>query len=153
MPAGSAEIEKIFLDYFAAQGLQTAPTAFDGRSDYRAFIQNGIPAGGLFTGAEAAQDRGAGRELRRRRGRAVRPVLPRVLRHAGDAHGRPAGDRAAQPATAASMGGIGFVGLDQMSDAAAHATITLAQSTAMLNGERAKGNFNTDEKIAEQAAR
>ena len=38
-----------------------------------------------------------------------------------------------------------------MSDAAAHATITLAQSSAMLNGERAKGNFNTDEKIAEQA--
>ena len=38
--------------------------------------------------------------------------------------------------------------LNQMSDAAAHATITLAQSTAMLNDERAKGNFNTDEKIA-----
>ena len=34
-----------------------------------------------------------------------------------------------------------------MSDAAAHATITLAQSTAMLNGERAKGNFNTDKKM------
>jgi len=32
--------------------LATAPTAFDGRSDYRAFIVNGIPAGGLFTGAE-----------------------------------------------------------------------------------------------------
>ena len=52
VPAASAAIEKIFNDYFAAQGLPTAPTAFDGRSDYRAFIQNGIPAGGLFTGAE-----------------------------------------------------------------------------------------------------
>ena len=30
----------------------TAPTEFDGRSDYFAFINNGIPAGGLFTGAE-----------------------------------------------------------------------------------------------------
>ena len=40
-----------------------------------------------------------------------------------------------------------------MPDAAAHATITLAQSSAMLNGERAKGNFNTDANIAEQAAR
>ena len=47
--------------------------------------------------------------------------------------------------------GNGFVGLDQMSDAAAHATIVLVQSSAMLNGERAKGNFNTDEKIIEQA--
>ena len=28
------------------------PTAFDGRSDYDAFISVGIPAGGLFTGAE-----------------------------------------------------------------------------------------------------
>ena len=27
-------------------------TAFSGRSDYQAFINTGIPAGGLFTGAE-----------------------------------------------------------------------------------------------------
>lgn len=51
-PEGSAEIEKTFTDYFASQGLATAPTAFDGRSDYFAFIDAGIPAGGLFTGAE-----------------------------------------------------------------------------------------------------
>ncbi|MGN6273412.1 MAG: M28 family peptidase [Protaetiibacter sp.] len=51
-PDGSAEIEKTFTDYFASQGLATAPTAFDGRSDYFAFIDAGIPAGGLFTGAE-----------------------------------------------------------------------------------------------------
>ena len=37
-PEGSAEIEKTFTDYFASQGLATAPTAFDGRSDYFAFI-------------------------------------------------------------------------------------------------------------------
>ena len=30
----------------------TDPTAFDGRSDYGPFIANGVPAGGLFTGAE-----------------------------------------------------------------------------------------------------
>ena len=34
------------------QGLPTEPTAFDGRSDYGPFIAAGIPAGGLFTGAE-----------------------------------------------------------------------------------------------------
>lgn len=51
-PEGSAQIEKVFNDYFASQGLATAPTAFDGRSDYFGFINAGIPAGGLFTGAE-----------------------------------------------------------------------------------------------------
>lgn len=30
----------------------TEPTAFDGRSDFGPFIANGVPPGGLFTGAE-----------------------------------------------------------------------------------------------------
>jgi Zn-dependent M28 family amino/carboxypeptidase len=51
-PAGSGEIERVFNEYFAAQGLETEPTAFDGRSDYGPFIAAGIPAGGLFSGAE-----------------------------------------------------------------------------------------------------
>ena len=51
-PEGSAFLEWLFNDYFQDQGLATAPTAFDGRSDYGPFIQAGIPAGGLFTGAE-----------------------------------------------------------------------------------------------------
>jgi Zn-dependent M28 family amino/carboxypeptidase len=53
-PEGSALIERIFLSYFKKQGLFNEPTAFDGRSDYGPFIAEGvgIPAGGLFTGAE-----------------------------------------------------------------------------------------------------
>ena len=51
-PAGSHAIEEVFEEYFASQGLASEPTAFDGRSDYDAFISAGIPAGGLFTGAE-----------------------------------------------------------------------------------------------------
>ncbi|KAL1958897.1 hypothetical protein VTO42DRAFT_3450 [Malbranchea cinnamomea] len=51
-PAGSAEIEALFEKYFDDQGIAHFPTAFDGRSDYEAFILNGIPAGGIFTGAE-----------------------------------------------------------------------------------------------------
>ena len=79
-PAGSAEIEALFLDYFASQGLPTEPTAFDGRSDYGPFIAAGIPAGGLFTGAEEIKTPAAGCGLRRNRGPAVRPVLPPGLR-------------------------------------------------------------------------
>jgi Zn-dependent M28 family amino/carboxypeptidase len=51
-PPGSAEIEDVFNDYFDSVGLGHAPTAFDGRSDYGPFIARGVPAGGLFTGAE-----------------------------------------------------------------------------------------------------
>lgn len=51
-PAGSARIEQIFGDWFSAQGLAYLETPFDGRSDYGPFIWTGIPAGGLFTGAE-----------------------------------------------------------------------------------------------------
>ncbi|MET0410495.1 MAG: M28 family peptidase, partial [Polyangiaceae bacterium] len=51
-PPGSEQIEGFFLDHFASLGLPTAPTAFDGRSDYGPFIERGIPAGGLFSGAE-----------------------------------------------------------------------------------------------------
>ncbi|WP_433825228.1 M28 family metallopeptidase [Actinoplanes sp. CA-015351] len=54
-PDGSGEIEAVFNDYFAAQGLASDPTAFDGRSDYGPFIAVGIPAGGLFSGAEGVK--------------------------------------------------------------------------------------------------
>jgi Zn-dependent M28 family amino/carboxypeptidase len=57
-PTGSAEIESMFQSWFDAEGLQTEPTAFDGRSDYGPFIWSGIPAGGLFTGAEQRMSAG-----------------------------------------------------------------------------------------------
>ncbi len=61
-PAGSAEAEKLFEDYFKDEaGLNTVPTELDGRSDYGPFLDAGIPTGGLFTGAEgikAAEEQG-----------------------------------------------------------------------------------------------
>ncbi|MFC7278463.1 M20/M25/M40 family metallo-hydrolase [Paractinoplanes rhizophilus] len=51
-PAGSAQIEQTLADYFASIGVPTRGTDFDGRSDYGPFIAAGIPAGGIFTGAE-----------------------------------------------------------------------------------------------------
>jgi Zn-dependent M28 family amino/carboxypeptidase len=51
-PVGSDVIEARFRRFFAARGLPVESTPFDGRSDYQAFINSGIPAGGLFTGAE-----------------------------------------------------------------------------------------------------
>lgn len=52
-PYGSDRIEKAFVDYFnAKKEVELEGTDFDGRSDYGPFIAAGIPAGGLFTGAE-----------------------------------------------------------------------------------------------------
>ncbi|MEV4802889.1 M28 family metallopeptidase [Nonomuraea sp. NPDC049421] len=51
-PAGSAKIERQLADFFKSRKLPTVGTDFDGRSDYGPFIAVGIPAGGIFTGAE-----------------------------------------------------------------------------------------------------
>jgi Zn-dependent M28 family amino/carboxypeptidase len=51
-PPGSATIEAGFKSFFDAQGSPSVPTKFDGRSDYRAYLENGIACGGLSTGAE-----------------------------------------------------------------------------------------------------
>ncbi|MBA3738207.1 MAG: M28 family peptidase [Actinobacteria bacterium] len=54
-PPGSGAIEAMFHRYFEARGLASAETPFSGRSDYGPFIAAGIPAGGLFTGAEGVK--------------------------------------------------------------------------------------------------
>ncbi|MEQ6901797.1 M28 family metallopeptidase [Nocardioides sp. YIM 152588] len=51
-PVGSDDIEALFEKFYADRGIPSEPTAFSGRSDYQAFINNGVPSGGLFTGAE-----------------------------------------------------------------------------------------------------
>lgn len=52
VPEGSVQIEDLFESYFTSVGLPYDDAEFSGRSDYQAFINAGIPAGGLFTGAE-----------------------------------------------------------------------------------------------------
>ncbi len=51
-PPGSAQIEAQLAAFFDGRGLGHVGTDFDGRSDYGPFIAIGIPAGGIFTGAE-----------------------------------------------------------------------------------------------------
>jgi Zn-dependent M28 family amino/carboxypeptidase len=120
-PEGSAQIEELFLDYFESQGLPAEPTEFSGRSDYGPFIEVGIPAGGLFTGAEGIKT----------------PEQEEI-------YGGTAGEQYDQcyHLSCDTIDNLSLEALDQMSDAAAHATISLAQSTQAINGERGKGNFN-----------
>eukprot|EP00339_Tiarina_fusa_P009908 CAMPEP_0117075546 /NCGR_PEP_ID=MMETSP0472-20121206/53265_1 /TAXON_ID=693140 ORGANISM="Tiarina fusus, Strain LIS" /NCGR_SAMPLE_ID=MMETSP0472 /ASSEMBLY_ACC=CAM_ASM_000603 /LENGTH=441 /DNA_ID=CAMNT_0004801101 /DNA_START=90 /DNA_END=1415 /DNA_ORIENTATION=+ len=49
---GCVNIEGLLTNFFDFDNLPWNLTEFTGRSDYGPFIENGIPAGGLFTGAE-----------------------------------------------------------------------------------------------------
>jgi Zn-dependent M28 family amino/carboxypeptidase len=52
IPPGSQAIEDVYEQYYTLIGEPFTDTEYSGRSDYEAFINSGIPAGGLFTGAE-----------------------------------------------------------------------------------------------------
>jgi Zn-dependent M28 family amino/carboxypeptidase len=112
---GSAIIEDVFLDYFAAKGLPTEPTAFDGRSDYGPFIAAGagIPAGGLFTGAEGIKTE---EQAATYGGTAGEPYDP------------------CYHLSCDNLGNLSLRGLEEMADAAAHATYVLAQSPKLPRG-------------------
>lgn len=52
VPEGSPGIERTLVAYLESAGKTAQDTSFDGRSDYDAFTMAGVPAGGLFSGAE-----------------------------------------------------------------------------------------------------
>ncbi|AUI53497.1 PA domain-containing protein [Arthrobacter crystallopoietes] len=120
-PNGSAHIEHVFNDYFTSQGLASAPTAFDGRSDYAAFIANGIPAGGLFTGAEGEKTAKEAEKFGGMEGEAYDPCYHQACD---------------------DIENVSMTALDEMSDAIAHTTLTFAETTSAVNGT-AKGGSNT----------
>ncbi|WP_394250089.1 M28 family peptidase [Arthrobacter pityocampae] len=124
-PAGSGQIEQDFHDYFASVGLASGETAFSGRSDYGPFIAEGIPAGGLFTGAEG-----------------IKTAEQATL--FGGVAGAPYD--ACYHAACDDTNNLSIAALDQMSDAVAHLTVTYAMSTLDVNGAGApvKGNGPKD---------
>ncbi len=116
-PSGSGLIESVFLDYFDDQGLPTEPTAFDGGTDYAPFIEVGIPAGGLFTGAT---------EIKTEEQAAI--------------YGGTAGEAydACYHEACDDFDNASLEALDQTSDAAAHAVLTAAQSRESVNARVAR---------------
>jgi Zn-dependent M28 family amino/carboxypeptidase len=112
-PAGSANIERVFNRYFAAKGLETEPTAFDGRSDYSPFIDRGIPAGGLFSGAEDVK---TAKEAKIYGGTAGEPYDPCYHQACDD------------------ISNLSVRALNQMSDGVAHATLTYANDEELFVG-------------------
>jgi Zn-dependent M28 family amino/carboxypeptidase len=123
-PNGSSLVEKVFLDYFASQGLSTVPSEFDGRSDYFGFISNGIPAGGLFTGAEGVK-----------------------TAEEAELFGGTAGAAydACYHSACDDITNINAEVLEQMADAITHSTLTFAETTSAINGTgKGKGSGSID---------
>ena len=101
-----------------SQGLAYETIPFDGRSDYDAFTEVGIPAGGIFAGAE------------------VPKTAEQVLLYGGTA------DVPFDPCyhqLCDTLAHINEQGLQEHKDAAVHAILTFAQTTSSVHGT-AKGS-------------
>ena len=135
IPDGSAAIEDVFESFYTLVGEPYDDTEFSGRSDYQAFINNGIPASGLFTGAEVqktaeqaaiwggtvgaqfdpcyhagvrhVRQRRRARARRQHRRHRLRRADVRLLDRVGERRPRPA--RAGQPAAAGARRPRGHV--------------------------------------------
>ncbi|HEU0182996.1 MAG TPA: M20/M25/M40 family metallo-hydrolase [Agromyces mariniharenae] len=123
-PNGSGTIEGVFNDFFASQGEPTEPTDFDGRSDYFGFIEAGIPAGGLFTGAEGIKSAQQAAIFGGTAGVAYDPCYH---------------------AACDDIDNLDDDTLGLMSDAVAHSTLVFAETTSAVNGTgkgKAVGHFD-----------
>ncbi len=121
-PPGSEDIEALWLDYFGDRGLATEPTAFDGRSDYGPFIAAGIPAGGLFSGAEGIKTAAQAATYGGIAGEQYDPCYHEVC---DTFDGTGSGSGATAP-------GLGPVVLDQFSDAMAFAVLTYSKDVSSV---------------------
>ena len=113
-PYGSAQIEKTFVDFFDQRlGIETEGTDFSGRSDYGEFIAVGIPAGGLFTGAEGIKTAAQAAKWGGTAGLAYDPCYHQVCDN---------------------LGNVDRVALDRNLDAMAWSVGIYAYSTEEING-------------------
>ncbi len=122
-PEGSAQIEQTFELYYSMLGWPFKGTDFSGRSDYGPFIAAGIPAGGLFTGAEGIK-------------------TPEEV----GLWGGTAGDQydPCYHLACDTFDNINLNALDVNSDAVAYATLQYAMNTSEVNNVRGKGNFKQE---------
>lgn len=134
IPPGSAEIEDVFEQFYQSQGLPFKDTDFSGRSDYGPFIAVGIPAGGLFTGAEDVK---TANEVPLYGGLADVAYDP-CYHQACDSQTADGVDQALYKALNKAYkqrltGNVNRVALDVNSDALAAAVITFAFDTSTIN--------------------
>ncbi|MDO8147840.1 M20/M25/M40 family metallo-hydrolase [Isoptericola sp. b515] len=124
VPDGSVAVESIFTDYFDGIDQPWVDSPFSGRSDYQAFIEVGIPASGLFTGADGVKTE---EEVDMFGGTAGILLDPNYHTPADD------------------IDNVSMEALDIMSRAIGHAAQQLAWSTEDVNGEVGGGPGNAPE--------
>ena len=105
-------------DYFDGINQPWVDTEFSGRSDYSAFIANGVPASGLFTGADGTK---TAEEVEMFGGTEGVTYDPNYHTAKDD------------------ITNINREALDIMSDAVGYATMSLALDTRAVNGKRSAG--------------
>ena len=137
-PEGSGKVEQVFDDWFRAQGLASERVPFDGRSDYVGFTDRGIPAGGVFAGAEGVKTPEQEAVYGGAAGSWYDPCyhqfcdnLTTVLTGVPplDAEGlAPDGDEAAKLEAQGKMAGGAIKSLNELSDAASYAVYYFAAS-------------------------
>ncbi|MCY4727954.1 M20/M25/M40 family metallo-hydrolase [Nocardioides sp. STR2] len=159
-PAGSGKVEQVFDDWFSAQGLESARVPFDGRSDYVGFTDRGIPAGGVFAGAEGVKTAAEAAVYGGAAGSWYDPCyhqlcddLITVLTGVPplDADGlAPGGTDAAKAAAQRAMAGGAIKGLTELSGAASYAVYYFAASkdpfAAKVHSARKAGKTGPDYK-------
>jgi Zn-dependent M28 family amino/carboxypeptidase len=123
-PNGSGQIEQVFKSFWDSQGLAYETIPFDGRSDYDAFIDNGIPAGGIFAGAEVEKED-------------YQVAL----------YGGTAGEAfdTCYHQLCDDLTNINDKGYKEHKDAAVHAILTFAQTTSAVNGTSKGSSSSTKE--------
>ena len=119
-PGGSDQIEYLFESYYMQVGQPFKGTDFSGRSDYGPFIAVGIPAGGLFTGAEG-----------------IKTPEEAAL------WGGTAGDQydPCYHLACDTFDNVNLQALEINSDAVAYSVLQYGMNTEAVNAERGKGNF------------
>lgn len=122
-PEGSAQIETFFENFYTAVGEPFKGTDFSGRSDYGPFIAVGIPAGGLFTGAEGIK---TDEEV--------------------ELWGGTAGDQydPCYHLACDTFDNINLHAFDVNSDAVAASILQYGMNTESINAVRGKGNFKPE---------
>lgn len=132
IPEGSAEIEDVFEKYYADRGEPYQDSEFSGRSDYGPFIAVGIPAGGLFTGAEVTKTAAEAELYGGVAGAAYDPCYHEPCDNlTGEGQDEALYDQLSEDYTL--IGNVNVHALDVNSDAIATAVLTFAYDTSTVN--------------------
>ena len=104
---GSEEVVTVFEDYFAARNLDSAETLnLSGRSDHGPFEEEGIPTGGIFSGAGGTKSGAQAKDFGGEAGQSYDPCYH---------------------AACDDIGNVDREAVDELSDAAAHAVAVFAR--------------------------